>query len=217
MRAILFDLDGTLVDSLADIGHAVNHALEAEGLPVHSLDDYRRMVGEGAAELVRRALPQSHAGRHAEVLAAFRARYRRTLAVHTRPYDGIAEVLAALERREVPKAILTNKPEEPAIELVTQILGGYRWHAVVGQREGQPKKPDPSAALALAASIGAAPADCVFVGDSGVDVETARRAGMQAVGCLWGFRERAELEAAGAHHLVDHPRALLALLSSALG
>jgi phosphoglycolate phosphatase len=213
MRAVIFDLDGTLIDSLSDIGGSLNHVLAEMGLPVHPIEAYEEMVGEGAAELVRKALPsEKRAALHAEVLERYRARYRTHLVVDSRPYEGIEDLLAELERRGMPKAVLTNKPHAPAIAIVQQLLGRFRWDAILGQRDGVPHKPDPTGAHEIAERLGVARRDCALVGDSRIDVETARHAGMLPIGCLWGFRDREELVRAGAVHVVAHPREILGLL-----
>jgi phosphoglycolate phosphatase len=209
-RGILFDLDGTLVDSLSDIASSLNHVLAEMGLPVHPLSAYRTMVGDGASELVRRALPADRRDAlHDEVLARYKARYRAHLVVESRPYPGIEALLEALEVRGIPKAILTNKPHDAAVEVVARLFGRFRFEKVLGQREGVPRKPDPTGALAIARALDVPPEHCLVLGDTDTDMETARRAGMIAVGCLWGFRGREELEASGARYLIGAPLELL--------
>ena len=212
MRAVLFDMDGTLVDSLGDIAASLNHVLAEAGLPTHALAEYRFLVGDGASELVRRALPRDRQHLHAELLAAYKARYRTHLIVDTRPFDGIEDTLAELERHGVPKAVITNKPHAPAVEIVERLLGGFTWAAIEGQRDGIPHKPDPTGALAIARTLGVDPARCVFVGDTDTDMKTAVNAGMLPIGCAWGLRSREELIANGARHVIDHPRDLVALV-----
>lgn len=211
-RAVLFDLDGTLVDSLGDIAGALNHVLEEAGLPPHPLPAYKTLVGEGARELVRRALPPGREAMLDDLLARYRARYGEHLLATTRPYDGIEALLAELERRAIPKAVVTNKPHAPASAIVEALLGRYAWSAIEGQQEGRPHKPDPAVALAIARTLGVPPSECLFVGDSDVDMKTATRAGMVAVGVAWGLRDRGELIASGAAAVIDHPRDLLRLL-----
>jgi phosphoglycolate phosphatase len=208
---VLFDLDGTLVDSLADIGHALNDVLAAAGHPTHALAAYRGFVGEGAEVLVRRALPPALAGDDAAVRATldgYKQRYAARLLETTRPYPGVLEVVAALRARGVALGVLSNKPDEPTRRLCAALFPAGTFAAVQGQLAGVPRKPDPSAALALADRLGVAPRDVAFVGDTGVDMATARRAGMRAVGVAWGFRPD-ELRAAGADAVVDTPARLL--------
>lgn len=149
-RAVLFDMDGTLIDSLSDIAASLNHVLTEAGLEPHPLEAYKTLVGEGAAELVRRAVPKELASMHAELLARYKARYRTHLIVESRPYDGIEELLAELEARGVPKAVVTNKPHAAAVEIVERLLGRFAWASVHGQRDGVPHKPHPAMALAAA-------------------------------------------------------------------
>jgi phosphoglycolate phosphatase len=198
-RAVVFDLDGTIADTLADIGAAMNHVLEEEGLPVHALGDYRRFVGMGARELVHQA-----AGRFDErLLAAFRARYVDHLFDRTRPYPGIEELLADLARRGVPLAVLSNKPHRFTTRIVDALFSGLPFVAVFGEREGVPKKPDPTALLEIAGLFELAPSECVLVGDSEIDVQAARAASMRAIAVTWGFRDRAELLRAEPHAIAD--------------
>lgn len=213
--AVIFDLDGTLIDSLADIARALNETLAAEGLPTHGLETVRGLVGYGAGELVRGALPadrRDDGALFAETLRAYRARYRAGLVIDTRPYEGIEALLDALEARGVRKAILTNKPHDVTEEIVAKLLGRFRWEAVVGQRDGVPHKPDPGGALAIARTVGIEPRGFSFVGDGDTDMRTARNAGMTAIGCLWGLRDADALRDAGAQHLIAHPRELLELM-----
>lgn len=216
MTAVIFDLDGTLIDSLADITASLNHALAEVGEPTLTIDEVRRIVGYGAADLVRGALaPERRDAVFDDALARYRARYHAQLVGETRPYDGVEPLLEALEARGVPKAILTNKPDAPTHDIVEKLLGRFRWDAVLGQRDGVPHKPDPAGALEIARRLGIAPSAFYFVGDGDTDMHTARSAGMEAVGCLWGFRDRATLERAGAQHLIARPEELLPLLDRA--
>jgi phosphoglycolate phosphatase len=198
-RAVVFDLDGTIADTLADIGSAMNHVLEEEGLPVHPLADYRRFVGMGARELVHRA-----AGRFDErLLLAFRARYVDHLVDRTRPYPGIEELLGELVRRGVPLAVLSNKPHRFTVRIVEALFAGVPFVTVFGERDGIPKKPDPTALLEITVRFALPPADCVLVGDSEIDVQTAHAASARAIAVTWGFRDRVELERAEPHAIAD--------------
>lgn len=211
MRGVVFDLDGTLVDSLRDIADAVDHVLDHLGLPRWSHAEYERMVGEGARILIRRALGD-RVDLEDRALAAFHARYLANAAVHTRPYDGVEALLADLAARGVPMAVLSNKPHDATTALVRELFAEGTFARVRGALEPHPNKPDPSAALELARAMELAPEAILFVGDTAIDVETAARAGMTSVGALWGMRPREELERAGARHLIASPRELLALL-----
>lgn len=213
IRAVLFDLDGTLIDSLEDIAGSMNGALLDLGQPGHALDAYRDFVGDGVHALARRALPPGAGDdlRDAAVIA-FRRRYGARLLERTRPYAGIADLLDALVARGVALGVVTNKPEPAARTLMERLFARWSWGAVIGDLAGLPKKPDPAGALAAARALGVAPAEALFVGDTAVDVRTGKNAGMVAVGVLWGFRPRAELEAAGADHIIGEPGALLRLV-----
>lgn len=211
MRGVIFDLDGTLADSLRDIAEAVNYVLAARGLPGWSQSEIERMVGEGARVLIRRALgPRGEI--EDEVLAAFHARYRTHAAVHTRPYDGVDALLHALAARRTPMAVLSNKPQPATGDVVRALFPRAPFVEVRGAQDGRAIKPDPSSALELARRMELAPQSIFFVGDTPIDVETAARAGMISVGVLWGMRSRRELEEAGARHLIAAPDELLGLL-----
>ncbi len=212
LKAVLFDLDGTLVDSLADIAGSMNRTLVRRGHPPHRVEAYRGFIGEGVEHLVRRALPGASPDELAQVLAAYRADYLEHLFDGSPPYPGIPELLQALRARGVPLAVLSNKAEPATVKLAEGLFPGL-FAQVRGERPGTPKKPDPTAALALAAALGVAPADCAFVGDTAIDMKTARAAGMVPVGVAWGFRPE-ELVPHGAAHVLSHPRELLALLPS---
>ncbi len=210
---VIFDLDGTLVDSLDDIAAAMDHVLDGLELPRRSRAEYERFVGDGARMLVRRALG-ARVDLEDRALAAFRVRYFARMTVHTRPYPGIEALLSELSARGVPTAVLSNKPHAATVALVRALVPSHRFVAVLGHRDGHERKPSPSSAFEIARAMGRPPRDVYFVGDTAVDLETARAAGMIAVGVLWGMRPRAELERAGAAHLVTEPQDLLALLDA---
>jgi phosphoglycolate phosphatase len=213
LAAVLFDLDGTLLDTLADLADAVNHVLSELGFPSHSLEAFRDLVGEGLPKLIERALPAG-AGEEvrAEALAGVRARYAERLIVETRPYPGIVDLLDELTRRGLGMAVISNKPEAATQALVRQLLGRWAFAAVLGHRPDRPRKPDPAAALEAARALAVEPSRCVFVGDSWIDMATARGAGMLPVGVTWGFRSREELLGAGARALIDRPLDLTSVL-----
>ncbi|KFE62527.1 HAD family hydrolase [Hyalangium minutum] len=215
LRAAIFDLDGTLVDSLADIATAMNHSLTQHGLPLHSVDEYRHFVGEGVMVLVRKALPPDREDLAASVLAAYRAYYEEHLFDQTHVFPGIPAVLAQLAAENVRLAVLSNKADVFTRRLVDGFFPGVPFTSIYGERAGVPRKPDPTAALGVAAELGVAPAGCAFVGDTAVDMNTARNAGMYAVGVTWGFRSAEELRSHGARALATTAEELLAVLRAA--
>ena len=210
--AVLFDLDGTLADTLDDIAASVNWALERNALDPHPPDAYRELVGEGVGRLVERALPAGRQDLHGAVLADLRAHYTDHMLDKSAPYPGIPELLDELRRRGLPMAVLSNKPEPATRWMVERLFSAWPFAAVQGERPGVPHKPDPGAALAIAAALAVEPARVLYLGDTRTDMETAVAAGMFAVGALWGFRDRAELVAHGAQAVVEHPREVPALL-----
>ncbi|MBX3248085.1 MAG: HAD-IA family hydrolase [Myxococcales bacterium] len=211
VRGVVFDLDGTLLDTLEDIALAMNEVLSAAGLPTHPLDAYRRLVGWGARDLIRRAAPD---GDQDALLADFRARYYgRGLHGATRPYEGVPQLLHALVARRVPVAVLSNKPHEPTVAVIGHYFPDVPFVAVLGARPSAPIKPDPTVALTIAEGLGLSPSECAFVGDTEVDIETGRRAGMRPIGVSWGFRAES-LAPAGAERVLDAPEDLLSLLGS---
>lgn len=211
-RAVVFDLDGTLVDTLGDIAAALNHALRAHHLDALPPATIQALVGDGARVLVERALPPGREALREPVLQAFLARYREHLTDTTRPYAGVLELLEALAARGLRLCVLSNKPDALTRGVVAELLGAGRFALVRGQREGVARKPDPAGALELARELGIPPEEWLYLGDTAVDMETARRAGMVPVGALWGYRGRAELEAAGATRCILSPGELLELL-----
>lgn len=213
-RAVIFDLDGTLLNTLDDLGNAMNRTLEQEGFPTHPLDAYRYFVGNGALKLVTRALPEAHRDQVTiqRCLKVFRADYQHHWNVDTRPYEGIPDMLDALVARHIKMAVLSNKPDDDAKRCVSELLSGWRFELVLGQREGLPPKPDPSGADEIAKHLQLSPEDFLYVGDTSVDMHTAVAAHMFPVGVLWGFRPRQELEESGAQALLTRPLEILQLL-----
>ena len=214
LAGVLFDLDGTLLDTLEDLADSTNRCLARLGLPSHPPEAYRYFVGDGLANLARRALPAERrdAATIEELKALFNQDYAGHWADKTRPYEGIASLLDELASRSRPMAILSNKPHAFTVEMVKHFLGVWRFSAVYGARDSHSRKPDPAAALEISEEMQLPPARVLYAGDTGTDMQTARSAGMFAVGVLWGFRPRTELEQNGAQLLVSRPQELLAWL-----
>lgn len=210
-RLVIFDLDGTLLDTVADLARATNHALERMGLPLHSQDAIRSFVGNGVGKLLERALPpaQRTEARLATIRELFLDHYDRHCTCLTRPYPGIPELLGELRRRGLLLAIASNKYQRATALLASHCLPGAHFACVLGQREGVPVKPHPAIVQDILASAGVPPQETLYVGDSAVDMLTAHQAGVEAVGVDWGFRPRAELEACHPLAVVSHPQDLL--------
>lgn len=208
--AILFDLDGTLLDSLASIGTAMNDALASLSLPTHPLQSYNHFVGDGVRVLAERVLARSDQHHVEALLRAYRPLYRARQ-LEAPAYDGVHAMLATLQARGVSLSVLTNKPDDLAREIVATVFGSVRFDVVRGELPGGSKKPDPAQALQIASQINASPERCWFIGDTPTDVHTARNAGMPCVAVLWGFRGRDELAAAGATVFVHAPSEIVAL------
>ncbi len=209
-QAMIFDLDGTLIDSLQDIADATNNALAAFALPQHGLDDYRQFVGNGVQALLARALPPALADSPPEqFIETFRHLYRSHLNRKTRPYPGIVSALECLAAAGLRLAVLSNKPNELTERCIGMFFPHIDFTAVYGQRDGIPRKPDPTVALEIARMLDTPQGRCGFVGDSAVDMATGKRAGMRCIGVSWGFRPREEMIAAGADLIIDQPEELL--------
>jgi phosphoglycolate phosphatase len=214
-NAVLFDLDGTLLDTLEDLGDSMNAVLRSLGFPAHPISSYRYFVGDGVMNLVRRALPATAAADESAVQRAatrMREEYATRWAAKTRPYDGVLALLDQLFARGVRTAILSNKPHAAALDVVGHFFPNAHFDAVLGARPGVPIKPDAGAALEVSKTLAVPPQSFLYLGDTNTDMLTARAAGMFAVGALWGFRTEEELRASGAEALVAHPHEVLDLL-----
>lgn len=205
---VIFDLDGTILDTLGDLASAVNFALEENGLPARTTDEVRMFVGNGVRKLVSRAVPAGTPDGVIEaVYASFGERYRAHSAELTRPYDGIAELLAALGREGIKLAVVSNKPDDA----VGGLCGKYfpdTFDMTVGARDGVPHKPSPQSVSGVIDALGCERAKTAYVGDSDVDIMTAKNAGIEIFSAAWGFRSREFLIKSGAVRLYDTPREL---------
>ena len=212
--AAVFDLDGTLLDTLADLADSTNAALAAAGHPPHPTDAYRYFVGNGIENLVRCALPATARddASVARAKAAMEAEYSRRWQAKTQPYAGVPELLDALSARHIPMAILSNKPQAFTRLTVDELLPRWSFYPVCGAQPDVPRKPDPAAALHIAAALGLSPGACLYLGDTDTDMQTATRAGMYALGATWGFRSGDELRQSGARALLAAPLDLLNFL-----
>ncbi|MCF8041628.1 MAG: HAD family hydrolase [Desulfarculaceae bacterium] len=212
---LICDLDGTLLDSIADLGESMNTVLAADGLPRHPISAYRLLVGDGVEMLAERSLPPRlrSPGMVTEMARRMREVYSGRWGVHTRPYEGIEEMLAQAHQAGVTLAVLSNKVDDFTRDMISHFFPQVPFAQVVGAKKGVPNKPNPQSAQKLAQDIGLEPEKCIFLGDTKVDMETAVGAGMFPVGVLWGFRDEKELNGAGAKRLLAHPSDLAELLA----
>jgi phosphoglycolate phosphatase len=216
-KAVIFDLDGTLLDTLADIAASCNRVLDSRGFPIHQFEAYRFFVGDGSEMLVRRALPENerHDTAVQSALRAFKKDYGKNWDIKTAPYADIPQLLDTLVQQGIMIAVCSNKPHAFSVLCVEKLLQRWRFHRIIGQSSLYPKKPAPDSALAIAAEMGVAPAEIMFVGDSGVDMQTAVSAGMMPVGAAWGFRPKEELLKNGCRFMANHPLDVLQILEKA--
>jgi phosphoglycolate phosphatase len=213
-KAAIFDLDGTLLDTIEDLGDSMNYVLEKMGYPTHDMEKYKYFVGNGVINLVSRALPADKRddGIVKAALAAMKDAYSKRWDVKTKPYPGITDLLDALADKGIKLSVLSNKTDDITKLVIKKLLPSWSFYPVFGEREGVPRKPDPTGAIEITQILGANPGECLFLGDTGVDMKTATAAGMYAVGVLWGFRKAEELVENGAKTLISHPLDLLKLL-----
>jgi len=206
-KAAIFDLDGTLLDTLQDLADAMNQVLESQGCTIHETEKYKYYLGNGAYNLVKRSLPADK--REESYIkycqALFKEEYGKRWANTTKPYEGIAELLDRFTALSYKLAVLSNKPHEFTILMVKSLLSRWNFDAIFGEREGVPRKPDPAGAFEISELFGISTNEFLYFGDSGTDMATAKAAGMFAVGVLWGFRSADELLENGADLLIEKP------------
>jgi phosphoglycolate phosphatase len=212
--AIIFDLDGTLLNTLDDIADAANSVLDDRGFPRHEPDAYRVFVGDGVKVLISRILPVDNRDSQTitECVQAFGKIYGRLWDQKTRPYDGVVDLLDQLSARGIPLSVLSNKPENFTQRCINKFLPRPHFEVILGDNGQIARKPDPEGALMIAAQLGIPTENFIFVGDTPIDMKTAAAAGMHPVGVGWGFRKAQELIDAGAKKIIDHPLQLLDLL-----
>jgi len=218
-RAAIFDMDGTLLDTMNDIADSVNEMLEHFGLARKTVDEVRLAVGNGAMKLMERVLlfgdKANDKNFMTEALDYYDECCKRHFLNKTKPYEGIIEVLTELKAKKIPLGICTNKQHFAAVTIAEKLLAPIKFDAIMGDERDRPKKPDPTNALAIAKSFNVKPEEVAYFGDTYVDVETARNAGFLPVGVTWGFRPESELVESGAKIIIHHPREILEVINFA--
>lgn len=212
-KAIIFDLDGTLLNTIDDLGDSVNYMLKKLGYPTFEIEEYKYKVGNGMRKLIERSLPAEHKT-DAEIdkaMEIFMPYYDKHKMDKTAPYDGVIELIKAVRARGLKTAVVTNKAHAAAVPLIEEVFPGL-FDEVTGQKEGVPTKPDPAAVINTMKALGVTADECIFMGDSSVDMQTAKNSHATAVGVLWGFRKADELISNGAQKLISEPNELLNLL-----
>ena len=207
-KFVIFDLDGTLLNTIADLGNACNHALKEAGFSTHPLSAYNYMVGNGVRKLLERAQPDAGPEVIDAMLASFREYYDRHCTDMTKPYPGVPELLLDLRDRDIAIAVTSNKYQKAVDAIVRHYLPDIEFATILGEVPDRPKKPDPSSVFQALSDHPCPKRDVLYCGDSAVDMETARRACVESAGVTWGFRSRESLEAAGAEYLADTPEEL---------
>jgi phosphoglycolate phosphatase len=218
-KCVIFDLDGTLVDTIADLAAAMNKVLSTRGFPLHSPQEYMALMGWGMRRFAFLALPPSSRD-DATVEAVAReteANYNAKPLVHSKPYPGIFELVAELKRNKIKTAVLTNKPHSTTNLVISGLFPSGSFDAVYGDRPGIPPKPDPGSTWEILVDLDVSPRDTIFMGDSEVDMATALAADCHALGVSWGFRDRSVLEKAGAQRIIDSPGELLGIIKDFQG
>lgn len=210
VKLFIFDLDGTLVNSLEDLADATNYALKKHGYATHELSKYRYFVGDGVLKLIERAILEdgNKSDKVMQLIEEFNFYYEKHFSDKTRPYDGITELIKELKEKGIKVAVASNKPDDFTKKIVKTFFGD-NFDIVRGQIEGVPKKPDSSIAINIMHELNVSKEETVFVGDTNIDIRTARNAGTKSVGCLWGFRDYKELAEAGADNIAEKPADIL--------
>lgn len=212
--SVLFDLDGTLLDTLDDLADSMNNSLTKHNLPAHPTEAYKTFVGDGVEILTRRALGDAYEeALAATVLEGMKAEYAKRWDNKTKPYDGICEMLTSLSQKGLKLAVLSNKPHNFTKLCVERFLGDFAFDIVQGVSDDCPAKPDPSGALMVAKTLDVSPEKFAYLGDTNTDMKTANAAGMFSIGVTWGFRSAEELLENGAKALINHPSELLKIIS----
>ncbi len=211
IKLIIFDLDGTLLDTIEDLANATNHALKQFNFPLHDTATYRFFVGNGINKLIERALPEEH--KNADTISMVKHEFLKYYMFHaddcTKPYPGISELLSKLQREGYQLGVASNKMHDATVDLVKRFFPEISFTSVLGQRDGIPVKPSPEILNEIVSTAGVLKSETLYIGDSGIDAQTAINANIQFTGVLWGFRPRRELEEAGAERFVEKPEEIL--------
>ncbi|MBN2590365.1 MAG: HAD family hydrolase [Sedimentisphaerales bacterium] len=215
-KAVLFDLDGTLLDTLEDLANSMNVILNAHGMNTFPIDDYKEFLGLGLEALIRCVIPEDKVNDKIvdEFLACMRVEYGKRWAEKTKPYPEIHELLDELQAMDLKLVVLSNKADDYTQIIVSKLLPNWQFDIVRGLKDDFPPKPDPASALQIAHELKIEPADFLYLGDTDIDMQTANAAGMYAVGVLWGFRTADELNENGAKTLLESPLQVLDLLNN---
>ena len=210
-KLVIFDLDGTLLNTIEDLGYAANYALQKHGFPTHSLASYPYFVGNGVRRLITRVLPEDDRNDStvATLLKDFKEYYDLHNTDFTHPYEGIVELLKDLRENDIAIAVASNKYQSAVETIISHYFGDFEWAAVEGHKEGVNPKPDPSVVFEILSKVNVAKKEVLYVGDSGVDMETARRACVDSVGVTWGFRPLKELVENYANNIANRPDEIL--------
>lgn len=212
-KVAIFDLDGTLLNTLDDLANACNYALNKFSFPTHNVEEYKKFIGNGIYKLVERAVPNNKKDKVTveKVLKTFSDYYNEHMIDMTKPYDGIVDILDELRAKGIKLAVVSNKKHEFTIEIVKKYFGD-RFDIVFGHRENYKEKPDPTSVLEVIEKLNILKSECIYIGDSNVDILTAKNAGVKSVGVSWGFRDREELANEGANYLADNNIELLNII-----
>ena len=216
-KSCIFDLDGTLTDTLDSLTFSVNLTMKEMGLPEIRREQCRMFVGNGSRVLLEKALraaSEEAFERLEEAMEIYGRVFNENCMYHVAPYEGIVQLLGTLKEQGIRCAVLSNKPDRQAVHVVETVFGKDLFFKVQGQKEGVPRKPDPTAVLQIAGEMGATPEETIYIGDSEVDIRTGHAAGMRTIGVSWGFRSREVLKEANAAYIVDTAQELLELISA---
>lgn len=214
-KLAIFDLDGTLLNTIKDLGEAVNYALDRNGFHTHSVASYPYFVGNGVKRLIERALPEDARKKSSVVntmLKDFKQYYNEHNTDRTKPYDGIPELLQELLDSGVQLAVASNKYQQATLKIINHFFPDIPWVAIQGQQEGVPVKPDPSIIFMILSQAKIAKQDTIYIGDSGIDMETARRACIDSIGVTWGFRPVKELKEYHANAIINRPQDIIPII-----